>query len=179
MLENILIAQAGDLSSVKIADFGLSAQVDSRYSKNVKAQCGTLLYMAPEIFFQPSYSKAVDIWCCAVILYILLKGKHPIFKEGMSSEEYKLQLNHFIFPSLDDPLANNFIQRISQHSYADRYSANEALRHPWITRNKEDEIPLSVNESIHSFNTAHSVSDVINSVNLGPEVFLLCWKADQ
>ena len=47
MLENILIAQAGDLSSVKIADFGLSAQVDSRYSKNVKAQCGTLLYMAP------------------------------------------------------------------------------------------------------------------------------------
>ena len=79
MLENILIPEAGDLSSIKIADFGLSAQVDSRSSINVKAQCGTLLYMAPEIFFQPSYSKAVDIWCCAIIMYIMLKGKHPIY----------------------------------------------------------------------------------------------------
>ena len=79
MLENILIAEAGDLSTLKIADFGLSAQVDSRYSNNVKAQCGTLLYMAPEIFYQPSYSKPVDIWCCAVIMYILFEGKHPIY----------------------------------------------------------------------------------------------------
>ena len=47
MLENILIPEAGDLSAVKIADFGLSAQVDARSSNNVKAQCGTLLYMAP------------------------------------------------------------------------------------------------------------------------------------
>ena len=83
------MAEAGDLSTVKIADFGLSAQVDSRYSKRVKAQCGTLLYMAPEIFSQPSYSKAVDMWSCAVIMYILLKGHHPIYKEGMDNDEYK------------------------------------------------------------------------------------------
>ena len=56
MLENILMEEAGDLSTVKIADFGLSAQVDSRSSNNVKAQCGTLLYMAPEIFRKKSYS---------------------------------------------------------------------------------------------------------------------------
>lgn len=92
MLENILIAEAGNLSSVKIADFGLSAQVDTSFSRNVKAQCGTLLYMAPEIFFQPSYSKAVDLWSCSVIMYMLLRGKHPLYEVGMTTTEYKEKL---------------------------------------------------------------------------------------
>lgn len=47
MVENILVADPGDFSALKIIDFGLSAQVDNSSSKNVKAQCGTLLYMAP------------------------------------------------------------------------------------------------------------------------------------
>ena len=41
--------------------------------------------MAPEILYQPSYSKAVDIWSCAVIMYILYTGTHPIHVEGMRS----------------------------------------------------------------------------------------------
>ena len=50
-LDNILLKDPDDLKSLKIVDFGLSAQLDSSYPKNVKAQCGTLLYMAPEIFY--------------------------------------------------------------------------------------------------------------------------------
>ena len=47
MVENILVADPGDFSTMKIVDFGLSAQIDNNYPKNVKAQCGTLLFMAP------------------------------------------------------------------------------------------------------------------------------------
>ena len=87
MVENILVADPGDLSTIKIVDFGLSAQLDNNYSKNVKAQCGTLLFMAPEIIFQPSYNKSVDLWSCAVIMYLLCtEGKHPIYEKGMKSE---------------------------------------------------------------------------------------------
>ena len=46
-IENILLSEDGDLSSLKIADFGLSAQLDFHFPKNAKAQCGTLLFMAP------------------------------------------------------------------------------------------------------------------------------------
>jgi serine/threonine protein kinase len=46
-VDNILVADSDDLSSIKIVDFGLSAQLDNNYPKNVKAQCGTLLFMAP------------------------------------------------------------------------------------------------------------------------------------
>ena len=45
--ENILFADDRDLASVKIVDFGLSAKLEIHAQKNVKAQCGTLLYMAP------------------------------------------------------------------------------------------------------------------------------------
>ncbi len=85
-LENILVADPGYLGSIKIVDFGLSAQIEAGSPKNVKSQCGTLLYMAPEILHQPSYSKAVDIWSCAIIMYILFTGKHPIYVDGMKSE---------------------------------------------------------------------------------------------
>ena len=47
MVENILVADPDDLTTLKIVDFGLSAQLDNNYPKNVKCQCGTLLYMAP------------------------------------------------------------------------------------------------------------------------------------
>jgi len=47
MVENILVADPDDLTTLKIVDFGLSAQLDNNYPKNVKSQCGTLLYMAP------------------------------------------------------------------------------------------------------------------------------------
>ena len=70
-LDNILLLDPGDLNSLKIVDFGLSAQLDNNYPKNVKAQCGTLLYMAPEILYEPSYNKGVDIWSCSIIMYQL------------------------------------------------------------------------------------------------------------
>ncbi len=46
-IENILFADDNDLSTLKIVDFGLSAKLEINSNKNVKAQCGTLLYMAP------------------------------------------------------------------------------------------------------------------------------------
>ena len=70
-LENILFTDDDDLTSVKIVDVGLSAKLEINCNKNVKAQCGTLLYMAPEIFNKPSYTKSVDIWSCAVIMFMM------------------------------------------------------------------------------------------------------------
>ena len=86
MVENILVADPGDFSTVKIVDFGLSAQLDNNYSKNVKTQCGTLLYMAPEILYQPSYNKSVDLWSAAIIMYMICTGgNHPIYISGMKT----------------------------------------------------------------------------------------------
>lgn len=55
--ENILINNENDLSSIKLADFGLSAsfRINTAYSLNEKM--GTLLFMAPEQTKNYSYGK--------------------------------------------------------------------------------------------------------------------------
>jgi serine/threonine protein kinase len=124
-LENILFADDTDLSSVKIVDFGLSAKLEIFTYKNVKAQCGTLLYMAPEIFNKPSYSKSVDIWSCAIITYMMFhEGAHPFYHPGMKTEEFKYKLKNASFPALSHPLAQNFIEKISKKEYEERYNVN-------------------------------------------------------
>jgi serine/threonine protein kinase len=56
--ENILIENKSDFSTLKIADFGLSAQFGrSNMSKIMTQQCGTIIFMAPEQISNKIYSK--------------------------------------------------------------------------------------------------------------------------
>ena len=47
-VENILLGDRNDLSSIKIGDFGLS--VPHKFTnESSDQQCGTIIYMAPEV----------------------------------------------------------------------------------------------------------------------------------
>ena len=75
---NILLENKTDFSLVKITDFGLSAMVSEYSSRFFTEQCGTPLYMAPELIQNKLYSKPVDIWSCGIIMYWLCNnGIHP------------------------------------------------------------------------------------------------------
>ena len=45
---------------------------------------------------------------------------------------------------------------------SDRYTADQALKHPWITRNVCDIIPFSFTEEQAAFNKAQSLILVLN-----------------
>jgi calcium/calmodulin-dependent protein kinase I len=80
---NILCSDPGDVTSVKLVDFGLSIKYDDtcpRYLPNLK--CGTVLYMAPEVLNKEAYSKSVDLWSLGITLYNLICKKHPLHKKG-------------------------------------------------------------------------------------------------
>ena len=87
--ENILIAEQGDGEFVaKIADFGLTAEVPSNVSNGkdkINSVTGTILYMAPEQATGQRYGKRVDMWALGVIVYEMLTGKHPFFKDSETS----------------------------------------------------------------------------------------------
>jgi len=58
---------------IKIIDFGLS---DIGHSQS--GRCGTLSYMAPELFNSKQYTKSVDIYSVGIITYnIITLGRHP------------------------------------------------------------------------------------------------------
>jgi serine/threonine protein kinase len=64
------------LAVVKIADFGLSAFY--RPGATMKSSCGTLSFLAPEVFDGTSNAgPPLDVWSLGVILFALLCGRLP------------------------------------------------------------------------------------------------------
>ena len=82
-LMNILLKDKNDLNSVKISDFGLSTIIQENETNE---DCGTLIYMSPELH---KTSENSDLWACGFILYILASGGlHPIYRNGMDRKTY-------------------------------------------------------------------------------------------
>ena len=59
---------------MKLADFGISKILSDEM---LTTNCGTPIYMAPEIWRGESYSEKVDIWSIGIVMYYLLSGEHP------------------------------------------------------------------------------------------------------
>jgi len=85
---NILIAKRGDQYIPKIADFGLSRQVDSfEKSSFVNSIAGgSAYYAAPEQLAGENVRANVDLWSFGVLLYELLTGDRPFTATTTKSE---------------------------------------------------------------------------------------------
>jgi len=70
-LENIMLDSS---LNVKIVDFGLSAFDEG---KELKRQCGSIHYIAPEVLQGPYNGAKADIWSCGVIFYAMVTGEMP------------------------------------------------------------------------------------------------------
>ena len=157
--ENIMISKENDLSGIKIIDFGLSAQQFNYLSNN--DYCGTLLYMAPEQIEKKLYHFSVDIWSIGGLMYMLLNnGKHPFYQKGDKKEDFikKIKSGKLHFINKISFMAKNLNYKLCEPNPSWRYSANLAIKHPWITRNPNDEIPLTFNEILNKNNSKKNVN---------------------
>ena len=150
--ENIMFKEKNDINCLKLLDFGLS--LDSFESKNHLENCGTLVYMAPELLINNGkYTKGVDVWSVGIILYMLLmKGKNPFYNKGDKRETIikNIRNNNVIFSFENDNLnqvskmGKDLINKLLKKNPLYRYTIRSALEHPWITMNKFDKIPLTI-----------------------------------
>ncbi|CAD8112687.1 unnamed protein product [Paramecium primaurelia] len=154
--DNILLTK--DLVP-KIADFGLSIQFENFDYSTCK--CGTYIYMAPEILQSKLYSKPVDVWATGIIMYQLLQGVHPFYKQDSTKQQYLQNI-------LEKPLqfkkpisqqAKDLLIRLLKIDISDRYTANQALQHPWLT--KQDSLPLSLFEQFKLFDCKNKFINII------------------
>lgn len=92
---NIVIDDPNDLSSVRIADFGLAVKLKDR--SELLSTCGTLIYQSPEqIFGTTKQGRSVDIFAIGFILYeVLTGGKHPILLKGEDKQAYRQKMKGF------------------------------------------------------------------------------------
>ncbi|TGZ62883.1 hypothetical protein CRM22_007200 [Opisthorchis felineus] len=133
--ENLLLASKSKGAAVKLADFGLAIEV-----QNDQPQwfgfAGTPGYLSPEVLRKEPYGKAVDIWACGVILYILLVGYPPFWDEDQNRLYSQIKSGAFDYPSPEwdtvTPEAKNLINAMLTVCPSRRITAAEALKHPWI-----------------------------------------------
>jgi hypothetical protein len=148
--ENILFKKHNDLSSVVLCDFGLAYQL-KEYDMYINDICGTTIYMAPEIFSHRGYDYLVDSFSAGIVLFELCSGgMHPFFKNDMEKNEYIEKIINFkekiSFPNEMPLLARNLFLKLCKYEPILRYGPYRALRHPWITRSHQSQIPMTLLE---------------------------------
>lgn len=96
--ENLLLASKLKGAAVKLADFGLAIEVMNDQQAWF-GFAGTPGYLSPEVLKKEPYGKAVDIWACGVILYILLVGYPPFWDEDQHRLYSQIKAGAYDYPS--------------------------------------------------------------------------------
>ncbi|XP_061411507.1 LOW QUALITY PROTEIN: serine/threonine-protein kinase DCLK1-like [Lethenteron reissneri] len=134
--ENLLVQRNADGgTTLKLADLGLAMEVTGP----IYTVCGTPTYVAPEILAETGYGLEVDMWAAGVITYILLCGFPPFRSLERDQEELfeiiQLGEYEFLSPYWDhiSDAAKDLVSRLLVVDTARRYTARQALHHPWVS----------------------------------------------
>lgn len=148
--ENILLSAEGNL---KMADFGLATLfMHNGVKKLCKTSCGSPPYTAPEVVApdlkssrkldKGYFGDLVDIWSCAVVLFVLLVGNTPWDEPLDRSYEFHEYVKTNGRP--DDELWHNLppetlslLRGMMRIEPSERFSLEEVRRHPWFTRKNQ------------------------------------------
>jgi aurora kinase len=128
--ENVLMFKDGQ---VKLTDFGLSEKVKDIHVSNRNDICGTVEYLAPEIFLGNKYGYEIDLWTLGLLTYELLIGNSLYTVRSLM---YSLN-DEIRWPS-DNTLSTNvknFISSLIKLDPKQRMTTKEALNHPFISQN--------------------------------------------
>eukprot|EP01132_Coremiostelium_polycephalum_P000679 gene679-840_t len=119
---------------VKLADFGVSAQLDDVMSKSTDF-IGTPLWMPPEIIQKKPYNNKCDIWSLGISIIEMAEGTPPLC--NMPPTRAMLMIPNKPSPTLEKPQnfskeLSNFISLCCKKDPEERPSALDLLSHPFI-----------------------------------------------
>lgn len=90
------------------------------------------------------YGKAVDVWAAGFIAYEIIAGRHPLWDKKDDKVSYKqkaLKFKRLRYGSRFTELSQGLIEKLCHPKPSLRYTVEQALQHPWITRNFDAVIP--------------------------------------
>lgn len=183
--ENILIESEEEARkeffTIKVIDFGTSDKFAK--GKMIKQQIGTPLYIAPEVL-NNNYNEKCDLWSCGVILYIMLCGVPPFNGETDDEIYCSVKRGRVSFDETEwdyvSSDAKDLIQKLLTKDINKRYSAKQALAHPWIKKmkRKQDVINANVLDKIVKNLKKYSATQKLQQATLAYIVHNLTKKED-
>mmetsp|Transcript_73608 Transcript_73608/g.157874 ORF Transcript_73608/g.157874 Transcript_73608/m.157874 type:complete len:553 (-) Transcript_73608:109-1767(-) len=130
-LENFLYEKEGS-DYLKLIDFGFS----KIWQPNTKMalSCGTLAYVAPEVLDR-NYTSQCDLWSLGVTIFIVLFGYMPFSgsedRQIRAIKDGRYTVKKEVWAKVSSG-AQDFVKKLLVVSPADRLTAADALKHPWI-----------------------------------------------
>lgn len=141
-LENWVLESGKDVwSPLKLIDFGLSTHFTP--GQRLSRVVGSSYYVAPEVL-KKAYSEACDLWSLGVIVYMLLSGAPPFYGKNDEAIKASIVQGDYTFPNelfrdvSDEAMA--FVSTLLSYNIEYRYTAEQALTHPWLSCNCDPEI---------------------------------------
>jgi len=103
--ENVMIDTKGYL---RLVDFGFAKKcVYKTYTK-----CGTPEYFAPELLKGNGYNGSVDYWSIGVLVYEMIAGRTPFFKEDELQQAQSILENEVSFSDAFPAVEQDFISNL-------------------------------------------------------------------
>jgi calcium-dependent protein kinase len=134
--ENFLFETPAEDAELKVIDFGLSRMDDGLSAGVMTTRVGTPYYIAPEVLGR-HYDKSCDLWSIGVITYILLCGYPPFYGDTDPEIFASVRAGRYDFDSPEwtnvSAEAKDLISRLLLLDPSKRLTADEALRHPWLS----------------------------------------------
>ncbi|KAK6333997.1 hypothetical protein TWF696_002508 [Orbilia brochopaga] len=150
--DNILIKSKEPLV-VKLSDFGLAKMIKEDHEFN-KTFCGTMLYLAPEVFptvvgvqhpvtrnikyhkENRRYSHVCDMWSLGCVVYTLLTGEPPFTGQNQEEIQQKIVGGRYDVNRLTrhgvSEAAIDLVKSFLITDPTKRMNEKDALRHPWL-----------------------------------------------
>lgn len=166
--ESILLEEKGGLLNIKLINFSVATILPIKNC--LSGIVGSAYYIPPEMI-TGTYSEKCDMWSCGVVMFMLLSHYPPF--EGNSNQEIldkiissQLNFNEAVWDSVS-PQAKDLISKLLC-PVASRFSASEALSHPWFSLQTSRELPdsqklLSTFQNLRTFYNSNKLRDAVQT----------------
>ncbi|XP_030880139.1 serine/threonine-protein kinase 17A isoform X2 [Leptonychotes weddellii] len=125
-------------------------------SEELREIMGTPEYVAPEILSYDPISMATDMWSIGVLTYVMLTGVSPFL--GDNKQETFLNISRMSLSYSEEEFdvvsesAVDFIKTLLVKKPEDRATAEECLKHPWLTESSIQDPSFKVKGALEEAN---------------------------
>lgn len=126
-VENILFDK---YRNIRLADFGLSCSTHNK--EDLRQQCGSMSYAAPEVIKGEIYSNSVDIWSAGIVLYTMITGNLPFEDSNLQKLYQKIVTTNPTYPPTMSAQLVDLLNKILTKDPNQRIKSNDLLKHSWL-----------------------------------------------